>query len=61
MQTQILEKDVRDCDRKLRDYRERLLQVVDDLKMDIEVKNTNNMQTSMKVELRKKISVNIII
>lgn len=56
VQTQILEKDVRDCDRKLRDYRERLLQVVDDLKMDIEVKNTNNMQTSMKVELRKKIS-----
>lgn len=55
LQTQILEKDVRDCDRKLQDYRERLYQIKDDLKIDEDSNNADNFNQLTKIELRNKL------
>ncbi|XP_016964133.1 serine/threonine-protein kinase TBK1 [Drosophila biarmipes] len=57
LKTQILEKDVRDCERKLNDIRDELYHVKSELKLDVDTKTINNNNQLAKIEERNRLRV----
>ncbi|XP_017121149.1 serine/threonine-protein kinase TBK1 [Drosophila elegans] len=57
LKTQILEKDVRDCERKLNGIRDELYHVKSELKLDVDTKTINNNNQLAKIEERNRLRV----
>ncbi|XP_068150621.1 serine/threonine-protein kinase TBK1 [Drosophila tropicalis] len=57
LKTQILEKDVRDCERKLNSIRDELYHVKSDLKLDVDTKTINNNNQLAKIEERNRLRI----
>ncbi|KAH8412816.1 hypothetical protein KR009_005886 [Drosophila setifemur] len=57
LKTQILEKDVRDCERKLNGIRDELYHIKSDLKLDVDTKTINNNNQLAKIEERNRLRV----
>ncbi|XP_030380475.1 serine/threonine-protein kinase TBK1 isoform X2 [Scaptodrosophila lebanonensis] len=56
LKTQILEKDVRDCERKLHTIRDELYHIKSELKLDMDTKTINNNQLA-KIEERNRLRI----
>ncbi|KAH8326827.1 hypothetical protein KR074_001470 [Drosophila pseudoananassae] len=57
LKTQILEKDVRDCERKLNGIRDELYHIKSELKLDVDTKTINNNNQLAKIEERNRLRV----
>ncbi|XP_039480983.1 serine/threonine-protein kinase TBK1 [Drosophila santomea] len=57
LKTQILEKDVRDCERKLNGIRDELYHVKSELNLDVDTKTINNNNQLAKIEERNRLRV----
>lgn len=57
LKTQILEKDVRDCERKLNGIRDELYHVKSELKLVVDTKTINNNNQLAKIEERNRLRV----
>ncbi|XP_002042455.2 serine/threonine-protein kinase TBK1 [Drosophila sechellia] len=57
LKTQILEKDVRDCERKLNGIRDELYHVKSELKLDVDTKTIKNNNQLAKIEERNRLRV----
>ncbi|KAH8279629.1 hypothetical protein KR018_011142 [Drosophila ironensis] len=57
LKTQILEKDVRDCERKLNGIRDELYHIKSELKLDVDTKSANNNNQLAKIEERNRLRV----
>ncbi|KAH8378407.1 hypothetical protein KR093_011178 [Drosophila rubida] len=57
LKTQILEKDVRDCERKLYDIRYELYQIKSEQKLDVDTKNISSNNQLAKIEERNRLRI----
>ncbi|XP_017835119.1 serine/threonine-protein kinase TBK1 isoform X1 [Drosophila busckii] len=57
LKTQILEKDVRDCERKLHSIRDELYHIKSEQKLDVDTKTINNNNQLAKIEERNRLRV----
>lgn len=57
LKTQILEKDVRDCERKLYDIRDELYHIKSEQKLDVDTKNISSNNQLAKIEERNRLRV----
>lgn len=57
LKTQILEKDVRDCERKLHSIRDELYHIKCEQKLDVDTKNINSNNQLAKIEERNRLRI----
>ncbi|XP_060659911.1 serine/threonine-protein kinase TBK1 [Drosophila nasuta] len=57
LKTQILEKDVRDCERKLYDIRDELYHIKSEQKLDVDTKNISSNNQLAKIEERNRLRI----
>ncbi|EDW64356.1 serine/threonine-protein kinase TBK1 [Drosophila virilis] len=57
LKTQILEKDVRDCERKLHSIRDELYHIKSEQKLDLDTKNINSNNQLAKIEERNRLRI----